>query len=135
MQGSTRPCRLCCSCRPKQPRAKGGRWSCQQHVGSGTSADHAACPELRFRVVKIRFRVVKLRFRVVKLRFRVVNLRFRTVKFRSPGRRYLAMPGKQLRRETTSVKVRLGCQSKKRAVHRQKARIHIRIRSVDLHFV
>ena len=50
------------------------------------------------------------------------------------------MPGKQLRRETASVKVRFGSTlqgKKKRAVHRQKARIPIQVRigSVDLHFV
>ena len=52
----------------------------------------------------------------------------------SPGRRYPAMPGKQLRIETTSVKGRFDSTlqgKKKSVVHRQKARIHIRIRSVD----
>ena len=60
----------------------------------------------------------------------------------SPGRRYLAKQGKQLHRETTSVKVSLSKVlfhavglKKKKVVHRQKARIHIRIRSMDLHFM
>ena len=56
----------------------------------------------------------------------------------SPGRRYLAKLGKQLRRETTSINERIYSiiqSNKKRVVHRHKARIHIRIRSVDLPFV
>ena len=57
----------------------------------------------------------------------------------SPDRRCLAMLGKLLRRATNSVNGRIGStlQSKnKRALHRQEARIHIRIWSVDpLHIV
>ena len=55
----------------------------------------------------------------------------------SPGRRYLAMPGKQQRRETTSVNERI-CSTllskKKRGLHRQKARNHIQVRSVGRTF-
>ena len=60
------------------------------------------------------------------------------ISMQSPGRQYFAMPGKQLRRETTSVKVKFDSTllgKKTIAVHWQKARIHIRIGSVDLHFV
>ena len=54
--------------------------------------------------------------------------------FRQSPNRYLAMPGRQLRRATTSVNGRIGStlkSMKKRVLHRQKARIHIQIRSVD----
>ena len=56
----------------------------------------------------------------------------------SPAHRYLAMPGKLLRRTTTSINGRISptLWSKKQWVlNRQKARIHILIRSVYLHFV
>ena len=56
----------------------------------------------------------------------------------SPGRQYFTMQGQQLRRGTTSVKVRF-CSTlwgkKKRVVHRQKARIRVQIRRVDLYLV
>ena len=56
----------------------------------------------------------------------------------SPARRYLAMPGKLFLRATTSINGRFGStpkSKKKGGLHRLKERIHIRIRSVDLHFV
>ena len=58
----------------------------------------------------------------------------------SPGSRYLAMQVNLLRRATTSVNERI-CSSasrytaKKGGLHKQKARIHIQIRSVGLNFV
>ena len=59
----------------------------------------------------------------------------------SPGSQYLVMPGKLLLTvciATTSVNRRINftvTSKKKRGLHRQKARIHIKIRRVDLNFV
>ena len=56
----------------------------------------------------------------------------------SSGSRYLAMLNKLLRRATTSVDEGIGStlsSKKKRVLHRQKARIHIQIRSVEVHLV
>ena len=54
----------------------------------------------------------------------------------SPGRRYLARQATAQGNHHCQSKVRFhAVGQKKRVVHRQKARIHIRIRSVDLHFV
>ena len=56
----------------------------------------------------------------------------------SPGSWCLAMQGKLLCRTITSVNKRIGStlySKKKRVLHRQRARIHVQIRNVDLHFV
>ena len=58
----------------------------------------------------------------------------------SPDSLYLAMPVKLLSRTTTSVNLEWeillqAMEQEKKGMHRQKARIHIQIRRVDLHFV